>query len=410
MREVEVVVREYEAEKDRTGAEAVDRMCDVSPSGGVSLFMDHLGDPVCRVRNSPAFLMLVAETSGRGDGEIVGVIRGCVKTITCGKTTPRSSAGGGMPAGEAVPIFTKAAYILGLRVSPSHRYVRENGHRPETGKAAGRLVPLQRRRVLIHGYRQKQLSLSPPLHSPPKLHQIPHPSHPRPPRLRRPPPPLPSSATLLHLPPSAAESLYRRIFSTTEFFPRDIDSILNNPLSLGTFLAYPTQSFSYTTIHHFLTRPPKSWAVLSVWDSSSLLQFELRGVPRLKKGVAWTTRAVDKAVPWLRIPSVPDLFSPFGGYFLYGIGGEGPEAIKMLRVLCRNAHNMAREGGCRVVATEVAAAEPLVKGIPYWRSLSFEEDLWCVKRLDDEYRDGAVVGDWTRSVPGASIFVDPREV
>ncbi|KAH0467941.1 hypothetical protein IEQ34_002974 [Dendrobium chrysotoxum] len=413
MREVEsaekyeVVVREYEAEKDRSGAEAVDRMCDVSPSGGVSLFMDHLGDPVCRVRNSPAFLMLVAETCGPGNGEIVGVIRGCVKTITCGKTTPRSSAGGGMAAGEAVPIFTKAAYILGLRVSPSHRrmgiglklvkrledWFRSND--AEYSYMATDKSNLASLRLFTHHlnytkFRTPRILVHPVFAG----HRL----------------PLPSSTTLLHLPPSSAESLYRRIFSTTEFFPRDIDSILNNPLSLGTFLAYPTQSFSYTTIHHFLTRPPKSWAVLSVWDSSSLLQFELRGVPRLKKGMAWTTRAVDKAVPWLRIPSVPDLFSPFGGYFLYGIGGEGPEADKMLRVLCRNAHNMAREGGCRVVATEVAAGEPLVKGIPYWRSLSFEEDLWCVKRLADEYRDGAVVGDWTRSVPGTSIFVDPREV
>lgn len=54
-----VVVREYEAEKDRAAAEAVDRMCEVGPSGATSLFTDHLGDPACRVRHSPAFLMLV---------------------------------------------------------------------------------------------------------------------------------------------------------------------------------------------------------------------------------------------------------------------------------------------------------------------------------------------------------------
>lgn len=222
--------------------------------------------------------------------------------------------------------------------------------------------------------------------------------------------PLPSSATVLPLPPSSAEPLYRRLFSTTEFFPRDIDAILNNPLSLGTFLAFPAASFAFTSVPQFLSNPPDSWAILSVWDSSSLFQLELRGVARLTKGMAWTSRVFDRIAPWLRIPSVPDLFRPFGGYFMYGIGGGGAEAEKMVRVLCRHAHNMAREGGCGVVATEVAAGERLAKGIPYWRRLSFEEDLWCVKRLADEYRDGAVVGDWTRSVPGTSIFVDPREV
>lgn len=219
--------------------------------------------------------------------------------------------------------------------------------------------------------------------------------------------PLPRSAALLRLPPSSAESLYRRLLSTTEFFPRDIDAVLSNPLSLGTFLA---SSSPFASVDRFLARPPESWAVLSVWDCGSVFQLELRGVARLKRGAAWASRAVDRAAPWLRIPSVPDLFSPFGGYFLYGIGGEGPEAEKMVRVLCRKAHNMAREGGCRVVAAEVAAGEPLAKGIPYWRRLSLEEDLWCVKRLAEEYKDGAVVGDWTRSVPGRSIFVDPREV
>lgn len=93
---------------------------------------------------------------------------------------------------------------------------------------------------------------------------------------------------------------------------------------------------------------------------------------------------------------------------MYGIEGEGKEAAEMVRGLCRHVHNLAREGGCEVVAAEVAAEEPLRKGIPYWRRMSCAEDLWCVKRLAEEYSDGAV-GDWTKAPPGKSIFVDPRE-
>lgn len=56
-----VLIREYEADRDREAVENLERMCEVGPSdgGGMSLFTDLLGDPLCRVRHSPSFLMLV---------------------------------------------------------------------------------------------------------------------------------------------------------------------------------------------------------------------------------------------------------------------------------------------------------------------------------------------------------------
>ncbi|KAG0490675.1 hypothetical protein HPP92_007538 [Vanilla planifolia] len=396
-KKVEVVVREYDAEKDLSGAEAVDRMCEVGPSGTVSLFTDLLGDPICRVRHSPAFLMLVAETTGPEKG-IVGIVRGCVKTITCGKKTPRPSAA------VAAPIYTKAAYILGLRVSPCHRrmgiglklvermedWFRSNGAEyayMATEKDNEASLRLFTDRCGYTKFRTPKLLVQPVF------------AHSLGPR-----------AALISLRPTDAESLYRRRFSATEFFPRDIDAVLRNPLSLGTFLAVLSGSASAWTgsIDRFLAEPPESWAVLSVWDCKSLFRLEVRNAPLLWRGLSWTTRAVDRVLPWLRVPSVPDLFRPFGGYFLYGLGGDGPSAASLLRSLCRHAHNMALAGGCSVIATEVSASEPLISGIPHWR-LSFDEDLWCIKRLAEEYSDGAI-GDWTRSPPGSSIFVDPREV
>lgn len=56
---VVVSVREYDPNKDRERVEAVERICEVGPSGKLSLFTDLHGDPICRVRNSPTFLMLV---------------------------------------------------------------------------------------------------------------------------------------------------------------------------------------------------------------------------------------------------------------------------------------------------------------------------------------------------------------
>jgi hypothetical protein len=108
------------------------------------------------------------------------------------------------------------------------------------------------------------------------------------------------------------------------------------------------------------------------------------------------------------LPSVPAVFRPFGLYFMYGLGGEGPRAAKMMKALCGHVHNLAKESGCGVVVTEVANREPLKLGIPHWKMLSCAEDLWCIKRLGEDYSDGSV-GDWTKSPPGLSIFVDPRE-
>ncbi|KAG0476550.1 hypothetical protein HPP92_013391 [Vanilla planifolia] len=321
--------------------------------------------------------MLVAETIWPRK-QIVGVIRGCVKSISCGTEIPRR---------RRLPIYTKAGYFVGLRVSPSHRRMgvgvklvqgMEDWFRTHGAEYAYMATEKSNEAslLLFTGSCRYTLFRKPAIFVHPVFAHR-----------------LPVGSAITRLTHAEAEALYRRRFSTVEFFPRDIDAVLRNPFSLGTFLAVGVAS----------------WAVVSVWDCKSLFHLEVRGAPRLLRGIAWTTRAVDRALPWLGIPSIPDLFRPFGGYFLYGIGGEGPEAEKLLRGLCRHAHNMAKEGGCGVVAAEVAAGDPMAAGIPYWRRMSCLEDLWCIKRLNGEYSDGDV-GDWTRSPPAGSIFVDPRDV
>ncbi|XP_008792559.1 probable N-acetyltransferase HLS1 [Phoenix dactylifera] len=395
-----IVVREFNRERDGEGVEAVERMCEVGPSGEMTLFTDLLGDPVCRVRHSPAYLMLVAETSGP-EGEIVGLVRGCIKTVACGKKPHR--AGAPPRHHTPSPIYTKVAYLLGLRVSPSHRrrgialklvrrmeeWFREKGAEyayMATDKDNEASVRLFTERCGYSKFRTPAILVHPVF-----AHRL----------------PVSRRAQILRLPAADAETLYRRRFATTEFFPRDIDAVLSNPLSLGTYLAVEP-GFRWEGIEAFLAVPPESWAVLSVWNSKEVFRLEVRGASRWCRGLARTTRAVDRALPWLRIPSVPDLFRPFGFHFLYGVGGEGRRGAAMARALCRHAHNMARDGGCGVVATEVAACDPLRRGIPHWERLSCADDLWCVKRLAEDYSDGAF-GDWTKAPPGPSIFVDPRE-
>ncbi|KAG4930612.1 hypothetical protein AAZX31_17G156700 [Glycine max] len=400
---VAVSVREFDPTKDIEKVEAVERICEVGPSGKLSLFTDLHGDPICRVRNSPTFLMLIAEIGQ----ETVGMIRGCIKTVTCGKKLHRQGKNNTEP--KQVPIYTKLAYILGLRVSPHHRrmgigmklvkkmeeWFRDNGAEyayMATEKDNVASVKLFTDKCGYSKFRTPCILANPVFSHPARI------SH---------------KVTIIELSPSDAEILYRSKFSTTEFFPRDVDSVLRNKLSLGTFLAVPKGLYRADTwpgSTRFLEGPPPcSWALVSVWNCKDVFTLEVKGASRVKKTLAKTTRVLDRAFPWLRLPSVPNFFEPFGFHFLYGLGGEGPQAQKMIRALCGFAHNLARDRGCEVVATEVSSQEPLRCAIPHWKMLSCEEDLWCIKRLGEDYSDGSL-GDWTKSPPGFSIFVDPREV
>ncbi|KAK6923133.1 GNAT domain [Dillenia turbinata] len=413
-----LIVREFDPKKDTIGVEEVERICEVGPSGKMSLFTDLMGDPICRVRHSPAFQMLVAELISyiSGDGgeknnkkktekrEIVGMIRGCIKTVTCGIKFSRNSKNN---ATQPLPIFTKLAYILGLRVSPSHRrmgiglklvcgieeWFRDNGAEysymaTETDNEAS--IKLFTDKCGYSRFRTPSILVNPVY-----AHRV----------------KVSKRVKIFKLSPTEAESLYRRKFLTTEFFPRDIDSVLNNKLNLGTYVAVYDEDFedgSWPGSVRFLADPPKSWAVLSAWNCKDVFMLEVRGASFFKRVVAKTTRIVDRVFPFLNLPSVPELFKPFGLHFLYGLGGEGPRAVKLMKSLCHHAHNLAKQHKCSVVATEVSAHEPLRLGIPHWQKLSCAEDLWCVKRLGEDYSDGSV-GDWTKSPPGLSIFVDPRE-
>ncbi|KAF8020812.1 hypothetical protein BT93_G1286 [Corymbia citriodora subsp. variegata] len=397
-----VVVREYDPEKDRAKVDAVERECEVGPSGELSLYTDHMGDPICRVRNCPAFLMLVAEMGE--EKEIVGMIRGCIKTVTCGKRLCRNSkninsnnAAAAAANNNAsldsciptkqVPVYTKVGYILGLRVPPSHRrmgiasklvermeeWVRESGGEycymaTENDNVAS--VKLFTAKCGYSKFRTPAILVNPVF------------AH----HLR-----VPRRAAILKLCPRDAELLYRLRFSTSEFFPRDIDAVLNNKLTLGTFLAVP--------------RGDRSWGGAgrpSFWRTR---RSRGRCEAGSREGVAGGGHGAAVAGAAVVPGAVPAVRGPLP----VRAGRGGAARGEMVRALCAHAHNLAKEHGCAVVATEVASREPLRLAIPHWKRLSCDEDLWCIKRLGEDYSDGAV-GDWTKSPPGLSLFVDPREV
>ena len=129
---------------------------------------------------------------------------------------------------------------------------------------------------------------------------------------------------------------------------------------------------------------------------------------QLTDGPSISTRALDRHAPWLRVPSLPDVFRPFGTYLLYGLRMSGPEGPALLRSLCRHAHNVARNNpACAVVAADLGPGDPAAAAVPHWQSFSCDEDVWCVKKLGNAAADDHE--DWTMAPPADVLFVDPRE-
>ncbi|KAF4387537.1 hypothetical protein F8388_011685 [Cannabis sativa] len=383
------IIRSYDKQVDRARVEDLERRCEVGPTERIFLFTDTMGDPICRIRNSPMYKMLVAEL----DKELVGVIQGSIKVVTMNKLGV-SGAGG-----------AKVGYILGLRVSPHHRrkgigssLVREVEEwfvsnevdysymaTEKDNKASVKLF------VEKFGYNKFR---TPAILVNPVQNRASH---------------ISSNVEISKVKVEEAECLYRKFMSSAEFFPKDINDILSNKLSLGTWVAYPKgESLGSSS----------SWAMVSVWNTGGLFKLWLGKAPlscliytkssrlisRLFPSSCFNNKFIIKLVP----PCIPNFFNPFGFYFMYGVHSEGPLSGKLVRSLCQFVHNMAiASKDCKAIVTEVGGHEfELRHHIPHWKLLSCPEDLWCIKalKIKDHEEEG-----FTKTPPSKPLFVDPRE-
>ncbi|XP_004303239.1 PREDICTED: probable N-acetyltransferase HLS1 [Fragaria vesca subsp. vesca] len=387
-----VVVREYNEESDKVAVEEMERLCEMAGQRGgkqPSLVTDLLGDPKCRIRHFPTHIMLVAVYGEQK--EIVGVIRGCVKKVTRGNS-----------------VFVKLAYILGLRVSPMHRrlgigtklvkhleeWCKQKGAEYAymatdcTNEASINLFTLK---CSYQKFRTPTILVQ-PVHAHYK--------------------PVPSTIAIVRLPACLAESIYRQIYANSEFFPEDIDAILSSALNLGTFMALP-RKYLLKWDPKKSTFPPRSaFAILSVWNTKQVFKLQVKGVSKLTQACCVGSRLVDAWLPWLRLPSFPNVFKQFGVYFMYGLhADQGKHGLRLMKGLCNFVHNVGRDDhGCAAVVAEVSQRDPVREAVPHWTKLSWAEDMWCVKKLTEAKQGLSSPSDWINSRPSSPmIFVDPRD-
>lgn len=319
--------------------------------------------------------------------ELVGVIRGSIKVVTVHRQARD---------------LARVGYILGLRIAPLHRRKGIGSSlvcRLEewfiandvdfaymaTEKDNEASVKLFVNKLGYMKFRTPAILVNP-------VKSI-HPFH------------ISSSVEIEKLTVEEAGFLYRKFMaSRSEFFPSDIDNILRNKLSLGTWVAYPRgETFGSDG------QLPSSWAMLSVWNSGEVFKLRLGKAPLSCLIYTKSSRMMDKFFPCFKLPSLPDFFHPFGFYFMYGVHRDGPMSGKLVKTLCQLVHNMATKSkDCKVIVTEVAGHDTLKHHIPHWKLLSCLEDLWCMKALKNE--EGNTLQELTKSPQTRALFVDPREV
>ncbi|CAK9157463.1 unnamed protein product [Ilex paraguariensis] len=390
-----VVVREYDEKRDKVAVEELERRCQFGQPGKPSIIIDLMGDPISRLRNFPSHVMMVAEYGK--EREIAGIISGGIKTVRRAKKDMND-----------FPVYVKLACILGLRVSPTHRRLGIGT------KLVQHLEEWCRKNGADYTYMATDCSNLPSIdlftvkceyvkfRTPAMLVHPVH-AHYK---------PLDPGVAIVQVPPRLAELIYSRIFANSEFFPKDIDFILNNKLNLGTFMALPKKSLPICDSKTDIL--PQSFAILSVWNTKEVFKLVVKGVSALTYAFCMGTWVLDTLMPWLKLPSIPNIFSPFGIYFLYGLHMEGKGASRLMRCLCTFVHNMARDDtDCGALVAEVGKRDPLIEAIPHWKKFSWDEDVWCIKRLKavkQEDEESCGPSDLIKSRPSSSvIFVDPRD-
>ncbi|KAJ0983891.1 hypothetical protein J5N97_002247 [Dioscorea zingiberensis] len=398
-----VRIRSFDKRKDGSRVEELERMCEVGSTKSPFLFTDTLGDPLCRIRNSPSYKMLVAELGE----EMVGIIRGSIKIVSVGNPKPNPNTTPN--EGEA-----KVGYILGLRVSPLFRRrgiglllvcKMEEWFMANlvdyaymaTEKKNEASIKLFADKLGYSKFRSSMILVNPV-----KQHVV----H------------IPSNVVIEKLTLAQAENLYRKFMSSTEFFPKDIDRVLTNKLSLGTWIAH-AQGESWNGLEDDRSSSssssistPTSWAMLSVWNCVEVFKLRVGRAPCACVLLAKVSRLISRVLlPCIRVPSMPDLFTPFGFYFMYGIHGEGLLASKLVNSLCHHVHNLAVEReDCKVIVTEIGGSDELRHHIPHWKFLSCSEDLLCMKALMISKNEDIPFTDWTKTPSPPTLFIDPREV
>ncbi|KAK7387996.1 hypothetical protein VNO78_22795 [Psophocarpus tetragonolobus] len=389
--ESRLLIREFDEDRDVKVVGKLERNCEIGTKKGVSIFTNMMGDPLSRIRFYPLHVMLVAELLE--SKELVGVVRGCIKSMH----TPSES-------------LLKIGCILGLRVSPTHRrkgiglklvtsveeWMLRNG--AEYAFLATEKNNDASRNLFTN--KCKYVSLS-------SLVIFVHP-------INFPAKHICKDIKIEKVNIEQAISFYRRTLRAKELYPLDMDAILKEKLSLGTWVSYYRDE-GWLNLQKMIesedlirNEMSSSWIIFSIWNTCEAYKLQLKKSQPLRFLHATLNHARDKIFPCLRMSVSGSLCRPFGFLFLYGLHGEGENLGELMESIWRFTSRLGESlTDCRVVITELGFGDTLVNHVPQTASMSCIDDIWYTKRISshsDEKDDELLM---KRHI--GNVFIDPRD-
>ncbi|KAK8585883.1 hypothetical protein V6N13_050853 [Hibiscus sabdariffa] len=394
-REDKVLVREFDDEKDIEMVGKLEKNCEIgSNDKGTSIFTNMMGDPLCRVRFFPLHLMLVAVL--RENEELVGVIRGCIKHV-------------GTKFGAT---YFKLGCILGLRVSPRHRrmgiglkLVRAMEEWLINNEAHYTFLATEKNNdastnLFTSKCNYRHLSSLVIFVQPISFAIDSHQGGVSP------------DIKVEKLNIEQAVCFYDNKLKGKDIYLTDIEAILKEKLSLGTWVSYFKQD-EWIGLHSkekndIISTSPSSWAMFSIWNSCEAYKIHLKKSHHPLKFFHETlSQARDKIFPCLKTPICDSLEKPFGFLFLYGLLGEGERLEELMKsawsFASRSAENVK---DCKVIITELGVSDPLMEHVPHQSSMSRIEDVWYLKKVNASINgedDLGMIGEL------GNVVVDPRD-
>ncbi|XWS38938.1 hypothetical protein CRYUN_Cryun18bG0006600 [Craigia yunnanensis] len=386
------LVRDFDDSRDIEVVGKLEKNCEIgSNNKGTSIFTNMIGDPLCRIRFYPLHLMLVAEL--RENGELVGVIRGCIKHVG-------TKFGG---------THVKLGCILGLRVSPRHRrigiglklvrameewLINNGAHYTFLATEKNNIASTN---LFTAKCNYSNLSSLDILVQPISFVME----------------GLSQDIKVEKLNIDQAISLYDNKLRGKDIYLTDIDAILKEKLSLGTWVSYFKQD-EWIGLHSkeknnedIISTSPGSWAMFSIWNSCEAYKIHIKKSHPLKFFHETLSHARDKIFPCLKIPICDSLEKPFGFLFLYGLHGEGERLGELMKSAWSFASRLAENvKDCKVIITELGVSDPLMEHVPQESSISRIDDLWYLKKVNGSISDEDDLGMMGEL---GNVVVDPRD-
>lgn len=203
-----------------------------------------------------------------------------------------------------------------------------------------------------------------------------------------------------------AISFYQTHVGAKDMYPTDIDMILKEKLSLGTWLCYfKEDNVKINDKNSRITGD--SWAIFSIWNTCEAYKLQVKRSNYHSSPIKHAIKDDQENPKKMACDSIE---KPFGFLFLFGLFGEGDGLGELVKSLWRFALKMAENvKDCKAIMTELGFSDPLLQHVPKEVSTVCIDDLWYAKKIEKCSSEDDDPDDLVMKREVGNVFVDPRD-